>query len=367
MVWLYNIILMFAAVAYLLLLNMGNRRKQYDKIYIVVFSLVLILLAACRFEKGETDYYRYKLQFLQISKLNWNQVFHVEKEVGWAILLKLCSYITLNPQIIFLPCALLTVIPFAWFLYKYSEDAPLSLFIFVAFNYFFTANNTTRQYVAIGITLIACHYALKRKLVPFILITLLASTIHTSAFFFLLIYPLFGLPFTKRASVIYIILTPIIVIAFPSIMSYVQQYAYDNYVEGVYGLVESNILSFVLPCILFSFVIIDVFSRKNPSKHNNKLASITVEDRLDNITFHMIAILFVGIACQVFQVILAGRVTWYCNIGVCLYIPKISRIFSKKEKKIISVIVLFFATLYFLIFNALGKVFPTPYYFFWDV
>ena len=367
MVLLYNIILISAALVYLLILGTGEKKKQYDKIYVVVFSIVLILLAACRFEKGEVDYYRYKIYFLKVSKLNWAQIFHVEKEVGWAILLKLCSYITLNPQIMFLPCALLTVIPFAWFLYKYSEDAPLSLFVFAAFNYFFTANNATRQYVAIGITLIACHYALKRKLIPFIIFTLLASTIHTSALFFFIMYPLCSIPYTKSMPSIYIILTPIILLAFPFIIDYIQQYIYGYYDEGDAGMGGSNKLGFVLPIVLFLFVIIDVLHKKDEPSFRESLNRQNIKIHLYNLNLHMIGLLFVGVACQVFQVTLAGRFAWYCNIGVCLYIPKIAKIFRHKEKTMVKAILLLFALLYFLIFNALGKVFPVPYYFFWDV
>lgn len=369
MVILYNVILVVAAIIYVFLLLTGHIRDDLAKVCLIIFSCVLVFIASCRYEIGKTDFYRYRQYFLQYANSSWKQIFSLEKEVGFAVLLKLCSYVTKDPQIMFFACSILTVAPFAWFINKYSKDPFLSLLIFVSFTYFFTANNATRQYVAIGISLIALHYAIKRKFIPFVLFVLLASTIHTSALFVLILYVLCGVKYNKVSSLVYVVITPIIIFLVPVLMRFIQQFVYSHYVEGNYGVESSDKLGLVLPVILFVFVVLFEFFNddKVVNKEFEKKILLEPQSRLHNMIWHMVSIMLVTSACQVTQALVIGRLGWYCQIGVCLFISEIDGLFVDEEKSLVKMILVVFALLYFLVFNALGKLCPTPYYFFWDI
>lgn len=366
MVLLYNVVVVVAAIWYLSLMIRNKLKGVESKIYIICFSIVLIFLSACRYQSGKCDYANYRKMFNNYLSMSWCEIVKLEEEVGFACLLKLCSYLSTNPQIIFLPCSLLIIIPFVCFFCKYSEDAPFSLLLFVAFIYYFSSHNVMRQYVAAGILIISYNFAIKRKPIAFIVFILIASTIHTSALLGLLAYPLCSLRYAKKQVVLYTVLIPISMVCFPYILSFFQKFFYSDYVDGGYGMNKSNALAIVLPAILFLVLWIMAFNCKVDFRRDGVILLTTKDERLNNMVAHFISVNAIIGFCQISQILILGRLGCYFAVGVCLFVPKISNLFIEKDRIAVKVILVFLAVAYFMVFNSLGKCTPTPYDFFWN-
>ena len=90
--------------------------------------------------------------------------------------------------------ALITVAT-CFFIYRNSADAPLSLTIYVCLGLFTFNMNGMRQAMAMSICLFAYEFAKNKKLIPFVLIVLLAMLYHKTAMCF---FPVFFLPRLKN-------------------------------------------------------------------------------------------------------------------------------------------------------------------------
>ena len=74
-----------------------------------------------------------------------------------------------------------------------------SIVLFCIMSTFVMMFSGIRQMLAIGLGFIAYDFTRKRKLMPFVLICLLALTVHTSAFMLLFMYPLYHARITRKS------------------------------------------------------------------------------------------------------------------------------------------------------------------------
>lgn len=83
--------------------------------------------------------------------------------------------------------AFLTVICYILFLYRYSVDFPLTVFLlFSAGGYLFAAAGI-KQAAAVGISMVGVMFALKHKWVPYVICVIIAMFIHPYSLLFLLV------------------------------------------------------------------------------------------------------------------------------------------------------------------------------------
>lgn len=110
-------------------------------------------------------------------------------EIAWSIINVLCQPIGFFGMTILLSVFEGGVI--YWFVNKY---VPRGYFMLAVFIYVFNVNlmvlgcSMMRQWLAMCIVLIAVHYAIKDKFIPFLLFIFLAALFHTSALFCIVIY-----------------------------------------------------------------------------------------------------------------------------------------------------------------------------------
>ncbi|MEH7419516.1 EpsG family protein, partial [Neobacillus drentensis] len=93
-----------------------------------------------------------------------------------------------NPQLLIFSVALLTNLLIVQVLYKYSRMIELSLFAYIAAGMYTVSMNGIRQFLAAAIVFAATKFILNGNWRLFILVVLLASTIHQTALIFIPIY-----------------------------------------------------------------------------------------------------------------------------------------------------------------------------------
>lgn len=151
---------------------------------VVVSFLILFLIAALRYGIGTDYWFRYAPLFDQIQYGNVDG-----QEVGYLYLNKVVAYITSDYQGIFVATSLLTVGLFYRFFLRMSINPALSVFIYAFGGFYLEDFNLVKQGLAIAIVLNSIEYALRKKHLTFITLTLLAASFHVSALVWFAIWP----------------------------------------------------------------------------------------------------------------------------------------------------------------------------------
>jgi transmembrane protein EpsG len=157
---------------------------------LISFTLIFIFLAI-RYDFGN-DYLNYLTLFDSVNRLNdFMDIFQVQLygEIGWIILCRLfrqLGFFTLIAFLAFFNCAV-----YYSFIKKYVVPKYywLAVFIYIFNSSFLLVHSTAmRQSVAISIFIIAIQFALKNRVLLFVLLVILASFFHSSAIILLPIY-----------------------------------------------------------------------------------------------------------------------------------------------------------------------------------
>ena len=189
-----------AAVAAAAVVNkteeMGKRSRGalLGKSCLVLIALILILPAVLRQETGN-DYLRY-VEFFHLASID----AYVPTEAGFNVLAKfiygICGYE--NYLLIFAVYAVLTILLMLTVIRKQAENFCFSFFLFMMFGYYYQSFNTMRYYFALSLALTAMTCLLKKNYAGFVTLVLLASLFHKSALVTIALYPLAARRWRKR-------------------------------------------------------------------------------------------------------------------------------------------------------------------------
>lgn len=172
-------------------------RYSMSRTLFTAFVVVLILTSTVR--HGFIDTYAYKIMY-ELSRDNLKYVYSEPwgVENGWLLLMYFLNFITKNPIMILFLTALLVNLAYSRISLIYSADVPFSLFIYFSL-YFMDTNNGMRQFFAAALIILAYPLLMKKKYLWYAIIVLLASRLHKSAIFALLIaFVAIGKPFNKK-------------------------------------------------------------------------------------------------------------------------------------------------------------------------
>lgn len=125
-------------------------------------------------------------------------VYPYSFENGWVILNWLFSRLGLDYHWFIVFTSAITAICFGHFVYKYSEDPGISLFVLCSMNFLLYSFFILRQTFALCICLESIPYILKKKPVQFCILMFLAISFHRSAILFAVLYPLAGMKLRKN-------------------------------------------------------------------------------------------------------------------------------------------------------------------------
>ena len=108
------------------------------------------------------------------------------KDPGYAVFEKIVQIFTDNYQVYLVVVAAVFFIGLAFWIYRYSSEPCMSYLIFSSFLFGFYALTGLRQTVAtVLVVFIGTRLIEKRKFLPFLLVVLVAFTVHKSAICFL--------------------------------------------------------------------------------------------------------------------------------------------------------------------------------------
>ncbi|MDR7239986.1 transmembrane protein EpsG [Neobacillus drentensis] len=172
--------------------------------------LSLVLVSGLRANIGDTGAYKH---IYIINNFTWEYV-RTQKDIGFGIIQMILKKYTNDPQILLFATALLTNALIIFVFYKYSRFIELSIYVYITNGFFLTSMNGIRQCLAAAIIFAATKYLMNGSWKRYMLVVLIASTIHQTALVLMPIYFIVRRRAWTKVAFIFIILAIIIVIGF---------------------------------------------------------------------------------------------------------------------------------------------------------
>ena len=332
---------------------LANREKS--NLAMKIFWVLLFFLLILRHETVGRDLPNYKYIYSWIANSDWEAAIGRSEEIGYSILNKLISLSINDFRGVLVVAAIISVWFTAKAYIKYSEDAVLSMALYLNVSCFIMLFSGLRQSIAMSIGFVAFEFTRKRKIWSFLIVVAIAMLFHTSAFMLVFMYPLYYIKI-RRENVIFVM--PILAMIYlfrQRIFSVLG--AFLNYFTDY----DTTIIETGAYTTLILFCIIAVFCFVIPD-----------ESKIDQDTFGMRSFLLFSIALQMFASLhsLAMRMNYYYIMFTPILVSRIIQCRGKTWSNVAiiarNVMVVFFI-LYFLKSAPEENALDTfPYRFFWE-
>ena len=324
---------------------------------IIVFFVILFVLLSLRSVSCGTDLVNYEYFFQQTLYLNFLDVFRFySTEQLFFVFNWFVGCIYPDFRLFMVVVALLCTGVLGWFYWKESEFAPLTILLFITNSCFVMIFSGLRQFLAMLFVVPAYYLTKQKRILPFILIVLIASFIHNSATIMFLLYPVFHIPMKSKDFFFVLFLVAIFFFFKTNLFNMVVPFLAVKYSSA--EITETGAYSIWIMFILFlvyCFVIPD--ERKMTTEHQglrNVLVLITLIQGFASI--HTLAM----------------RMNYYFILLIPIIIPKMMKLSKNGNENIVQYskwIMVFFFTIYFFYsaYSSMGmglKVFP--YVAYWE-
>ena len=316
--------LFFAAfpvmVSLLVELNQKKSIKTNDKakrIFFILCGIAMFLIIALRHrEVGSDDSGHYYDHWEEMSNLSYgflrSYISEARFEPGYCTFVWLLSQVFQDGQYAFVISAIIFTVSVCRFIYLNSKDPELSFVMYICLGLYTFSVQGLRQAIAMSICLFAIEFVKKRKLIPFVLLVLLASTFHTSSIVFLFVYFIYGFKLNIATGVLAPIVTGILFAFSSQIASLGNMFSRIEY-EGE---VESG--GYVAVAIYVIIIVVSVI--------------FAGERRKDKDYSFFLIMTFVGLIVYLMrytEVFIDERVSYYFLFGQLIALPNAISRFDK--------------------------------------
>lgn len=331
--------------------NVNNRNRNAMALFWGMLTVLLLL----RHESVGRDLPTYRYIFNFISRSSWSRSIWRSAEIGFNFLIKSIASLTGSFRLLIIVSAILGVYPIAKAYVKYSEDASLTIAVFLIMSNFVLFFSGLKQTIAISIGFIAFEFVKKKKLVQFAITVCIAMMFHASAFMIAFMYPLYHVRITKKW-LWGIVPALVLVFAFNEQIFEVLT-AFLMLFTDYYGTV-SNTGAYTMLILFAGFA---VFSYIVPD-----------ETTIDSDTIGMRNFLLMAIVIQMFAPLhtLAMRMNYYYIAFIPLLLPKVIKNRSERWNQVAVIfrhIMVVFFVMYFFATAPNDNVLDTfPYRFVWE-
>lgn len=338
-------------------INSNRNRKKY----IWLISIILILQSGLRNVAVGDDTYAYFKGFEYIINTSWSSLyssiieyyqFGIGKDPGYKVFVKCIQFISEDYQVFLFIIAIIFFGALGNFIFKNSSrlnDAVIAFVIYSVLFYSFFSITGIRQTIATAAALYAYELIKKRKLLAFLLLILLASTIHKSVLIFLPFYFLTQIRNTKYFYIGVLLFFPLFMVFRNDIGAFLSVfggYQYDQY-EGA-G-------TYTLTTMFLLIAIVALWRIKIILKNNSNAKHFYIALAL--------VLLFLPLSWINPNAI---RIVMYFSIFLLLFIPEILFSFQAISNKIKKDATRFTVLLLVVLYLISNWNVNRPYGFFWE-
>ena len=259
--WAYAIIVFSILIIGLLLGEWKPSRKK-EILYLCISSVILIVFSSIRATNVGIDYFQFYVPFFEnVHSGGWGYLISdantYRSEFGFSLLTYLISFVTGNPFVYAAVIAVFMVGLTALVLYRDCPKPWVGMFIFVAFNFFGNTLSYLRQSLAIAIFLFAIRYIKEKRIVPYMLLVLLAASFHNSLLLMIPIYFLAQIPVNRVSMGVYAGVTVLVLIFSWQLFDLVTQFVYQYYAteQNLYFMNGRDFMTGFVPVLAMVMII----------------------------------------------------------------------------------------------------------------
>ncbi|EGJ72050.1 hypothetical protein Bcop_1862 [Bacteroides coprosuis DSM 18011] len=225
-----------------------NKGLYNKKKFCIFCSILIILLLVLRNDYVGTDTQNYRFIYDNITNEGYYhglEDFKISNEIGFYTMIYWMKTFEIDFRVLLLISAVFYVLATSFIIYKYSENAFLSYFLFFV-NGFFIFNTTMRHCFALSFFVFAVYFAIQRKIIPYFILIGLAILFHSSAIVILPVYWLIKLDLNKKLYVVLTVSMIGLVAISPLMFPYVEIFFDKKYEAQDTGGVFRTILNFLI-------------------------------------------------------------------------------------------------------------------------
>lgn len=189
--WIYLVM-----IAFLLGYEYSETKERKRLIYYGACSFLILMYVAQDFSVG-VDAAEYMKQWAIIPGLSFRQMLAHKFEIGYVLLCWVLERSFSSDRVLLLALSVIIMVPFCRYYERETDNPMIALMAFVALGMYMHAIVFWRQMAAMAILCYACRFIRERKLLPFLLMVLLAMTFHKVSAVFLVMYFVYRIPITK--------------------------------------------------------------------------------------------------------------------------------------------------------------------------
>lgn len=160
--------------------------KDNKKLFLIIIGILMILVLTFRGINVGSDTITYYNIFNWSSNADLTDISQSSVEIGYIFLNKFIYTIGGNFTLLLFVVATITISGILYFIYSVSFNAITSVIVFVGFTYYFMSFNISRQFLAIGIDLVASAFLIKGKRWESLLLIIVAGLMHNSGYLYLI-------------------------------------------------------------------------------------------------------------------------------------------------------------------------------------
>ncbi len=339
-IYLFNIIVIIICCNTCIRVKNDKKVIENKKLSCFIFSFLWILISGLRGLSVGEDTFAYKNDFIAYSNTPWtvliNNVllkisnvdnmlegYQINKDPGFRLLTKIMSIVAPTFQLYLILVAVIFMSLLGRFLYKNTEKPFLGFILFDCLFYSFYAITGIRQTLATAlIVLVGYDYIKERKILKFLILSLIAFLIHKSSICFMPFYFLCKIKINKISIGLFSLLI---------VLSFIYRYQMMNFLSTFMGYEQYNRqydngngpVTFTM-LVLAVFIFCCVFMKK--MKENDG------EFELKFIALSM-SLFFMPLA---FIDPSAMRVAYYYALFLMILMPDVVRIFDERQQRLIT-------------------------------
>ncbi len=258
------------------------KKQDYSKekiLYLIIVGIAIAVVMGLRAPIGvgsrDTEMYvrafenmQYVDSFRDYANRNLLDNGWLFSEGGFYFTMWIISRITTNPQIFLLLVSSFMIFCVCYFIYKNSQDVAFSILAFLTLGSFTFMMNGMRQSMAMCICLLAYEYVKKKKLIPFLIVVLIAMLFHKTAFVFLVAY-FFNFLKNKKSLILYFVASTVFFAFISRFISLYDEITGENY-SGKETFDSGGITTILIYFLSIAFAIF-VFSKFKEQSDKNSL------------------------------------------------------------------------------------------------
>lgn len=235
-------------------LYLQSKSEKTKKWIFFTACVSIFLVVGLRSETTGTDTPVYLANFSSINRIDWKNIAtEFSKDSGYYFFVKLIRALTDSKTVFLLTTAFMSLFGIFDLIKRNSKAPVLALYFYITLANFSFILTGIRQSIAMSFCMLSVQFIQKRKLIPFLLLVLLAAQFHHSAYIFLVMYFLGTRKINGLNISISVLVTIAAYLSYEKLLDIANElldYAYDvEYLNN--GFIFFAILLFILTiCIL---------------------------------------------------------------------------------------------------------------------